>query len=93
MYFATGYVQFGPRYLLDAMPLLLMLVATGMRGRLTHVGYVLIVLAIAANLFGTYRLCDREFAPIQGWVTYWTLPALVAVALLARLLAAMRIRA
>lgn len=92
LYLATGFVQFGPRYLLDVMPLLLLLVATGMTGRLTHVSYTLIVLAVAANSFGTYRLCEQEFALIEPWVRAWTLPALVAVALLARVLAALRHR-
>lgn len=87
LYFATGVVQFGPRYLLDVMPLLLLLAASGLRGKLTHVGYVLIVLAVAANLFGTYRMCEGEFVPIQRWITYLTLPTLVAIALLARVLA------
>ena len=86
LYFATGFAQFGPRYLLDVMPLLLLLAATGLRGKLTHVGYVLIILAVAANLFGTYRMCEGEFVPIQRWITYLTLPTLVAIALLARIL-------
>jgi hypothetical protein len=90
LYFATGADQFGPRYLMDIMPLLLLLAALGMRGRLSHIGYTLVVLAIAANLFGTYRICQREFIPVSGLVTYWTLPALVAVALLARALAVWR---
>jgi len=84
-YFATGCVQFGPRYLLDVMPLLLLLVASGMRGRLSELGFVLIVLACAANLFGTYRMCDAEFVLIRAWAAWWMLPALVAVVLLAGL--------
>ena len=86
-YLGTGYVQFGPRHLLDVMPLLLLLVAGGMRGRVTPVSYVLIVLAVAANLFGTYRMCDEQFAPLEDWITVYTLPVLVAVALLAGSLA------
>ncbi|MFH1748637.1 MAG: hypothetical protein ABIG44_16500 [Planctomycetota bacterium] len=82
LYFATGFVQFGPRYLLDGMALLLLLVATGMQGRLTPVSYILIVLAVAANLFGTYRLCEEEFVLITPWMRNWTLPALVFAALL-----------
>jgi hypothetical protein len=82
LYFATGYVQFGPRYLLDVMPLLLLLAAIGMNGRLTAIGYVLTVLAVAANLFGTYRLCAHNFALVEPWVTNYTLPVLVLFALL-----------
>ena len=92
LYFATGFAQFGPRYLLDVMPLLLLLAASGLRGRLTHVGYVLIILAVAANLFGTYRMCEGEFVPIQRWITYLTLPTLVAIALSARILTIRRYR-
>lgn len=85
-YFATGFIQFGPRYLLDAMPFLLLLVATGMRGRLTHPAYALSVLAIAAHLFGTYRLCDAEFKPLQPYISMATLPILVAIAIAARVM-------
>ena len=42
---ATGYFQFGNRYLLDAMPLLLLLVAAGMKGRLSLAGGVDLCLA------------------------------------------------
>ncbi|MFH0982485.1 MAG: hypothetical protein V2A79_13245 [Planctomycetota bacterium] len=58
---ATGYYQFGNRYLLEMLPLLLLLVAGGMRGRLSHVGHLLIMLAIAVNLYGTYRYCADQF--------------------------------
>ncbi|MFH0982486.1 MAG: hypothetical protein V2A79_13250 [Planctomycetota bacterium] len=54
LYLATGYYQFGNRYLLEMLPLLLMLVAGGMGGRLSRVGALLIVLAIGVNLAGTY---------------------------------------
>lgn len=50
---ATGYFQFGNRYLLDAMPLLLLLVAGGMAGRLTLPGVLLIAIAVGMNCFGT----------------------------------------
>lgn len=84
LYFATGVVQFGPRYLLDAMPLLLLLTAAGMGGRLTHPGYVLAVAAIAVHLFGVHRFCEGKFAAIDEWLTPATLPALVGAALLGR---------
>jgi len=92
LYFATGVVQFGPRYLLDVMPLLLLLVALGMRGRLTHVGYVLVVLAIATHAFGTYRFCDEKFTALQPLINDWTLPTLITLALLARVFATFRAR-
>ncbi len=83
-YFATGYVQFGPRYLLDVMPLLLLLAAAGMCGRITHLSFDLILAGLAINLFGVYRFCDEKFAVIQPRITWWTLPALVILAILAR---------
>lgn len=80
---ATGFRQFGNRYLLDVMPFLLLLVAAGMRGRLTYAGYALIVLAVAANLFGTYRFCYARFEPVHAFVSELTLVAFVALALVA----------
>lgn len=84
LYFNTGFSQFGPRYLLDAMPLLILLAGIGMRGRLTHVSYVLIVLAIAAHIFGTSRVCAEEFGVRARYVTEFALAAFVAAAIAAR---------
>jgi len=66
---ATGYVQFGNRYLLDAMPLLLLLVATGMRGRVSPAGGALIVAAIAMNVFGTLRFLPLQTTPVASRLT------------------------
>lgn len=55
LFYGTGFYQFGQRYLLDTMPFLLLLVAGGMRERLTSVAALLIVLSIAVNTWGTYR--------------------------------------
>ncbi|HOW17420.1 MAG TPA: hypothetical protein PLC79_00155, partial [Phycisphaerae bacterium] len=66
---ATGYVQFGNRYLLDAMPLLLLLVATGMQGRVSAAAGVLIVAAIAMNIFGTLRFLPLQTAPVASRLT------------------------
>jgi len=60
-YECTGWYQFGNRYLLDLMPLAILLIATGMRGRLTRVAVVLIVLSIVVNAWGTYRFCAVQF--------------------------------
>ncbi len=57
----TGWYQFGHRYLLDAMPLLVLLAAFGMRGRLTLVSIPLILLSVAVNAWGTYRFCQEQF--------------------------------
>jgi hypothetical protein len=86
LFMGTGYLQFGNRYLLEALPLLLLLVGAGMAGRISHVGYVLIVLAMAANAFGTYCwACWADCSRIQPHVGRWTLPIFVAAALAARL--------
>ncbi len=82
----TGYQQFGNRYLLEALPLLLVLAAEGMTGRLNAPGYVLIVLAVAMNLFGTYRFCGDSFQRVAPFVGWYTLPALGAAALAAGIL-------
>lgn len=84
---ATGFDQFGNRYLLEMMPLLLFLVAAGMRGRLTYTGYVLIVLAMAANLYGTYRYTPHQFAMFNPWVINLALPVFITLALLGRFVA------
>ncbi len=77
----SGWVQFGPRYLLDATPLLLLLVALGMRGRITYVSYVLTVLAVAVQVFGASRMLRLQFATLADWITVWSLLAAVIVML------------
>ena len=74
---ATGFRQFGNRYLLDAMPLLLLLVATGMDGRLSAVGTAMIVAAVAMNTFGALRF-HNELPRIAD-----RMPAVYGIALLA----------
>jgi hypothetical protein len=51
-----GYFQFGFRYSLDFMPFLMLLVASGMRGRVTPWHQALIVLSIAINLWGVIMI-------------------------------------
>jgi hypothetical protein len=92
-YFASGYAQFGNRYLLEAMPFLLLLVATGMGPRIGFAAYGSIVLAIAANAFGTFRFCERYFARVEAAIPPWSLAAFVAAALLARVVTDRRSRA
>jgi hypothetical protein len=84
-FIGTGWVQFGNRYLLDAMPFLLMLVACGMRGRLTNVSVLMIVLSIAMQAFGVYAWDESLFAPIAPLCRLSTLVAFVVIAVLARL--------
>ncbi len=52
---ATGTNQFGNRYLLDCLPLMIPLVAIGMRGRLTVVSGALIAVSLGINAWGTQR--------------------------------------
>ena len=91
LYSCTGWVQFGPRYLLDATPLLLLLAGAGMRGRLTSVGYALTVVALAAQLYGVSRVCRAEFGPATAWLNEWTVPALIVAALVGGLVARQRL--
>ncbi|HSP98295.1 MAG TPA: hypothetical protein VL049_13775 [Candidatus Dormibacteraeota bacterium] len=59
-YFATGWYNFGTRYLLDLMPLLMLLVAAGMRGRLTVWALLLIVASIEMNAWGLFRFALEQ---------------------------------
>ena len=49
----TGWAQFGYRYSLDALPLLAILVASGMRYKLDKFKIAVIVLCCCINLWGT----------------------------------------
>jgi hypothetical protein len=55
----TGWFGFGNRYLLDLLPLALLLVAAGMRGRLTRVAAALIAASVAVNAWGLYRFVQE----------------------------------
>jgi len=59
-YFATGWYNFGNRYLLDIMPLLILLVAAGMEGRLTVWALLLIVASVEANAWGAVRFALEQ---------------------------------
>jgi hypothetical protein len=92
-YLATGYTQFGNRYLLEGLPLLLVLVGAGMKGEVGHGAYVLVVLAVAMNAWGTYVWsCMDDCSALAPYVGRWTLPAFVAAALAARVVWAWRRR-
>jgi hypothetical protein len=60
VFHGTGWYQFGQRYLLDIMPFLLLLVAFGMRGRLSRVSIALVLLSLATNAWGTYRFLVEQ---------------------------------
>ncbi len=49
----TGWAQFGYRYSLDVLPLLAILVASGMHHRLDRLKIAVIILSCAVNLWGT----------------------------------------
>ena len=57
----SGWFGFGNRYLLDLMPLAMLLIAIGMRGRLTRTGIVLVALGVIVNTWGTYRFTLEQF--------------------------------
>ena len=52
-YRATGWSQFGYRFSLDALPLIAILVASGMGHRLNRLMIAVILLSCAVNLWGT----------------------------------------
>lgn len=54
-FFGTGWYNFGNRYLLDLMPMAVLLMAAGMGRRLTPTAVALIALSLIANAWGTYR--------------------------------------
>lgn len=56
-FMGTGWYNFGNRYLLDLIPLVILLVAVGMGGRLMRRSALLIGLSIVVNAWGTYRFC------------------------------------
>jgi hypothetical protein len=57
----SGWFGFGNRYLLDLMPLAILLMAIGMRGRLTPAGIVLVASSLVVNAWGTYRFMQEQF--------------------------------
>lgn len=61
LFFGTGWYNFGNRYLLDLMPLAILLIAAGMRGRLTRVSVALITLSVLVNSWGLYRFMQEQF--------------------------------
>jgi hypothetical protein len=52
LYFNTGYAQFGHRFSMDYLPLLMVLVVAGMRGRPSRLAHALIVLSIGVQAIG-----------------------------------------
>jgi hypothetical protein len=58
-FFGTGWYGFGNRYLLDLLPLALLLIAAGMRGRLTVLALLLCTASAAVNAWGLYRFVQE----------------------------------
>jgi hypothetical protein len=52
-YGVTGFLQFGYRFSLDILPFMVILVASGMRYRLSWLKIAVIVLSVGINLWGT----------------------------------------
>ncbi len=65
LYFNTGWVQFGYRYILDYVPFLLLLLAYCMRGRITKLAIALAVLAIVVNCYGMILYIHFEGVPMS----------------------------
>lgn len=64
LYFSTGFAQFGWRYSLDAMPMLMLLAAAGFRGQAGLTCRALVALSIALNVWGA--------AFILNWPRMWS---------------------
>jgi hypothetical protein len=60
LYFGTGYYGFGNRYLLDFLPLAMLLVAAGMRGRVSPLATALIAASVAVNAWGAWRFFHEK---------------------------------
>jgi len=54
--YASGYAQFGTRYYLQIYPLLLVLMALGMKRRVDQMSRILIVASIALVVFGVWQI-------------------------------------
>ncbi len=52
LYFNTGWIQFGYRYILDYLPFLVILLAYGMRGKIGILSTMLLVLSCCMILYG-----------------------------------------
>ncbi|NQU29521.1 MAG: hypothetical protein HQ525_02525 [Anaerolineae bacterium] len=63
LYFNSGALQYGYRFSLDFMPLVIMLLAFGFRHKLPKLGYILLSFGIAVNYIGvlwiTHRWCEN----------------------------------
>ncbi len=58
---ASGYAQFGTRYYLQIYPLLLVLMALGMKRRVDQMSKILIVASIALVVFGVWQIRGLGF--------------------------------
>ena len=56
MWYASGFAQFGTRYYLQIYPLLLVLMALGMKRRVDQMSKILIVASVALVVFGVWQI-------------------------------------
>lgn len=66
LYFNTGWVQFGYRYLLDYIPFMLILVAYCMRGKITPLAIGLFAVSFIVNLYGMIMYIHFETPVMAG---------------------------
>jgi hypothetical protein len=68
-YFSSGYAQFGYRYVLDAMPFLLLLAAAGYAGRSVALLAGLVLLSVLVNLLGMLWILNwpRMWLQLTAW--------------------------
>jgi hypothetical protein len=62
LYFNTGWVQFGYRYVLDYIPFVIILIALAMKGKVTKIAWGLLVSSVLINAYGVllYVLFARK---------------------------------
>ena len=71
LYHNTGAYQFGYRYVLDWLPIGLLLVAIGMRGRVSRWGWVLVGASLLINLAGTLWIYPMANMRQEEWTVFW----------------------
>jgi hypothetical protein len=71
LYHNTGSFQFGYRYILDWLPIGLILVAAGMRGTMSRWKAALVAIAVAVNLGGALWVYPTFNLRSEAWHVQW----------------------
>lgn len=68
LYYNTGWMQFGYRFALDFIPFLLVPMAVGMRGKISKLAILLILLSIVANYYGLHWFFKIPIFGLKIWL-------------------------